>query len=408
MARDSRARASASSRPPSDSRGRPSSARVVVGSRSAKIITTASAAKRRATNPSATNDGRRSTERRLPGTGAGRFAAVAASRLRTATATRNLSGASPDEMPEATRSASCWGCGSSSSASNNGAHKRWIPESGSSISAWTPVDLDDPQARRLPRDVTQQRGLSDARLATDHQDRALAVARPDERLIEAMALACSAKEPHPPIRRHRRTLGRASRLQPSICRRHPSRTGSAARRRNPLDRDAALAQLRCDLRRDRFSRGGADDRASPTDMPRRVLAEQRGTVRRRVDDDVDAPEFRDRLGEQPLDVEIVGQVGANGDRGPPAAMISATVASALRLMVEVDDDDGPRPACQLACDSPAGREGAARDDRHDTASVRPETHDVAFVHPVLLAVLAVSRSRFSRRTAPAETRAQRG
>ena len=127
-----------------------------------------------------------------------------------------------------------------------------------------------------------------------------------------------------------------------------------------------------------------------------------------MDDDVDAPEFCYRLGEQPLDVEIVCQVGAHGDRGPSRGDDLRDSRLGLRLMIEVDDDDGPRPACQLACDMSPCREGAARDDRHDTAWVRPETHDVAFVHPVLLAVLAVSRSRFPRRTAPAETRAQRG
>ena len=61
------------------------------------------------------------------------------------------------------------------------------------------------------------------------------------------------------------------------------------------------------------SGGDDDDRASPTDVPRRMLIEEGGAVRRRVDDDVDAPELRYRLGEQPLDVEIVGQVGAHGD-----------------------------------------------------------------------------------------------
>ena len=135
---DSRARASGSSRPSSHSCGRPSSARVTVGSRSEKIIAIGSATKRRATNPSvcieaASSHAASSTRQRR-----GRFSAVAESRFSTATATRNRSGASPDETPRATRSASCCGSASASILSNMGAHSRWIPANGSSISAWIP------------------------------------------------------------------------------------------------------------------------------------------------------------------------------------------------------------------------------------------------------------------------------
>jgi hypothetical protein len=49
-----------------------------------------------------------------------------------------------------------------------------------------------------------------------------------------------------------------------------------------------------------------------------------------VDDGVDAPERRDPLGEQALDIEIVPDVGAHGRVLPSAARISSTVASALR------------------------------------------------------------------------------
>jgi hypothetical protein len=76
------------------------------------------------------------------------------------------------------------------------------------------------------------------------------------------------------------------------------------------DRDAALAQLPGDPRRDSFSRGGGNDRASLTDVPRCVLEEECWAVRRRVDDDVAVPERRDRLGEEALDREIVREVGA--------------------------------------------------------------------------------------------------
>ena len=74
----------------------------------------------------------------------------------------------------------------------------------------------------------------------------------------------------------------------------------------------------------------ADDRASRTDVPRRVA--DRGARRscRGVDDDVDAGKRSDRLGEQTLDVEVVGEVGAHGDDVAFPAKISATVASLSR------------------------------------------------------------------------------
>ena len=91
-------------------------------------------------------------------------------------------------------------------------------------------------------------------------------------------------------------------------------------------------------------------------MPHRMTAEQSGAVRRRVDDDVDAAELGYRLGEQPLDVEIVCQVGAHGDRGPSRGDDLRDRRLGSRLMIEVDDDDGPRPAGQPACDDrPAGK-----------------------------------------------------
>jgi len=74
-----------------------------------------------------------------------------------------------------------------------------------------------------------------------------------------------------------------------------------------------------------------------------------------VDDDVNAPEFCYRLGEQPLDVEIVFQVGAHGDRGPSRGDDLRDRRLGLRLMIEVGDDDGPRPAGQPACDVPTVR-----------------------------------------------------
>ena len=63
-------------------------------------------------------------------------------------------------------------------------------------------DLGDAQAGGLPRGVPQQRGLSDARLAADHQNGALTIARLGEHGVEAFALACPAEETQPPDGRH--------------------------------------------------------------------------------------------------------------------------------------------------------------------------------------------------------------
>ncbi len=136
---DSRARASRSSRPSSDSCGRPSSARVVAGSRSENIIATGSASKRRATNPSVCTDAASthcaSSTRHRSGPLLG---GSSQSRLSTATATRNLSGTSPDAMPKATSECILLRFGSASSPPRIGAHNRWIAANGNSISAWTP------------------------------------------------------------------------------------------------------------------------------------------------------------------------------------------------------------------------------------------------------------------------------
>jgi hypothetical protein len=47
-----------------------------------------------------------------------------------------------------------------------------------------------------------------------------------------------------------------------------------------------------------------------------------------VEHEVDSAEHRDRLVEQALDVEVVGEVGADRDGAAPAARISSTTSSA--------------------------------------------------------------------------------
>jgi hypothetical protein len=65
-----------------------------------------------------------------------------------------------------------------------------------------PFDLGDAQSGRLPRDVSQQRRLSDARLAADDQNGALPIARRGEHGVETLTLACPADETNPPSGRH--------------------------------------------------------------------------------------------------------------------------------------------------------------------------------------------------------------
>jgi hypothetical protein len=83
-----------------------------------------------------------------------------------------------------------------------------------------------------------------------------------------------------------------------------------------------------------------------------------------VDDDVDADKRSDRLSEQSLDVEFVGEVGAHGDDGAFGGQDLRDRRFDGGLILEVDDDDCPAPARQRTRDVPAGSTGAARDDRH--------------------------------------------
>src|SRR3954447_23674904 len=67
-------------------------------------------------------------------------------------------------------------------------------------------DLGDAEPRRLARGVAQQRGLSDARRAADHESGASTASGSSEHTVEALALVCSAEKPQPPDWRHLATL----------------------------------------------------------------------------------------------------------------------------------------------------------------------------------------------------------
>jgi hypothetical protein len=57
------------------------------------------------------------------------------------------------------------------------------------------LHLDDPQPRGLPRGVAQERGLPDARVAANHEHRAVTVTCLSECGVEAFALTRPADEP---------------------------------------------------------------------------------------------------------------------------------------------------------------------------------------------------------------------
>ena len=81
-------------------------------------------------------------------------------------------------------------------------------------------------------------------------------------------------------------------------------------------------------------------------------------------DDVDTPERRCRLGEQTLDVELVGDVGANGDRRAARGEDLLDRGLGLALVAQVDHDDGVVPARERARDLAADPARATGDDRH--------------------------------------------
>ena len=107
-----------------------------------------------------------------------------------------------------------------------------------------------------------------------------------------------------------------------------------------------------------------------------------------MDDDVDARECSSRLSEQAMNVEVVGEVGANGDDRAIRGQDVRERRFGSALMLEIDDDDCPAPARQRARDLAAGSRRAFRDDRHH---IRAETFRVPIIvgiadHPLLLLV----------------------
>ena len=83
-----------------------------------------------------------------------------------------------------------------------------------------------------------------------------------------------------------------------------------------------------------------------------------------VDDDVDPAERRGRLVEQSLDVELVGDVGAHGERRAVGGEDLLDRRLGVALVADVDHDDGVAAARERPGDLAADPARAAGDDRH--------------------------------------------
>lgn len=85
-----------------------------------------------------------------------------------------------------------------------------------------------------------------------------------------------------------------------------------------------------------------------------------------VDDDVNATEGCDRLGEEPLHVQFVGDVGAYRHGGTPVGENHLDGRVGSQLIVQVVDDDGVAAAGQALNYRPANAAGTPGHDRHAT------------------------------------------
>ena len=94
-----------------------------------------------------------------------------------------------------------------------------------------------------------------------------------------------------------------------------------------------------------------------------------------VDDDVDAAECCDRLGEEPLHVQIVSDVGADSHGVAVAGEDRFDGRLGRTLVVEVVDDDGVAAGRQPADRRPANAAGPSGDDGH-AAGRRPVERDI--------------------------------
>jgi DNA-binding NarL/FixJ family response regulator len=140
--------------------------------------------------------------------------------------------------------------------------------------------------------------------------------------------------------------------------------GSLQPGRESVDGDVARTQLVGEVGCDRVRARDVDDRPSVTKPARGLPIDDGGAAWRGVHDDVDTTE-RDRvLGEQTLDVELVGHVSANRERRAVRGEDLLDRGFGCALISQVDDDDGVASARERARDGAAGCARAADDDRH--------------------------------------------
>jgi hypothetical protein len=134
--------------------------------------------------------------------------------------------------------------------------------------------------------------------------------------------------------------------------------------REAIDRDVARTQLVGEDGCDGFGAGNVDDRAAVTELARRLLTDHGGGAHRGVHDDVDTSERGSGLGEQTLDVELVGYVGADGERRAVRGEDLLDRGFGFALVAQVNHDDGVAASRERARDRAAGAARAAGDDRH--------------------------------------------
>src|SRR3954451_6613716 len=158
--------------------------------------------------------------------------------------------------------------------------------------------------------------------------------------------------------------------------------------RDSVDRDVACTQLVGEGGRDDVEAGHVDDRAPVAQLTRRLLIDEGRAPDRRVHDDVDTTECSCRLVEQTLDVDLVADVGANGDRRSVRGKDLRDRGFCSALIPQVDHHQGVATARELQRELAPRPTRAAGDDRHRIVSHRRD-------HAGTLAGLAPCRTRGS-------------
>ena len=176
------------------SSGNPSSTGRRPCSRTENTMPTRSAKRRRATNASVSDDTRSSHCASSTMHTSGCSSALSASRLRTASPTRNRSGGGPALRPNAVPDGLALRLRQLLDTSSSiGVHNEWRPAKASSISDSTPVAQTTEHPSRLPVTGAAARSCR-ARLAAQHQGLALPGPHAGDELTQRAALAQAVKK----------------------------------------------------------------------------------------------------------------------------------------------------------------------------------------------------------------------